>query len=124
MSDRAANDTERLLEVNLRTMPLSQCNKTHLEHYLYTSQQYVLREGISKSQFCAYDANPVKESCRTESGGPLRKYVPNSLLPNVIGIISFGLGITCNAEHPAILTRVAYYIPWIEAIVWPFDRSM
>lgn len=121
--ERKENKTEELLRINLRTLPLSQCNETYLEFYKKTNQ-IAIRDGISKSQYCAYDPDSTKESCRLTSGAPLQIYPLNSLLPNVVGIISFGVGSVCSDKHPEVLTRIAHYIPWIEANVWPFDRSM
>lgn len=103
-------------------MPLSQCNKAYLE--LNEGANIVeLRDGIRKSQYCAYESNPVEEGCRVWYGAPIQILPPKSVLPSVISLASFGIGRDCGAERPAIFTRVAYYIPWIEANVWPFDRS-
>lgn len=98
-------------------MPLSQCNKTYLKFG---------RDGIRKSQYCAYDDYfpYVEVNCRISSGGSLQRHRPNSLLSNVIGIFSFGYSHNCSDGYPEVLTRVAHYLPWIESIVWPFDRSM
>lgn len=103
-------------------MPLSQCNEAYLD-YNKDRNLDTLRDGISESQYCAYDLNFTKESCGISSGGALLTFPPNSLLPNIIGISSFATQDYCSDKHPEVFTRVAHYIPWIEPIVWPFDRS-
>lgn len=72
---------------------------------------------INESHYCAYDPNRRNDSCQGDSGGPLQIPANGSTEAKVIGIISFGYG--CAAGLPAIHTRVAYYLDWIEGIVWP-----
>lgn len=110
-TDRSAS----MLKSNLRAMPLLQCNTTILP---------ALPHGIGRSQFCAYDPNDLTQSCRILSGGALQTYPSMALLSKIVGITSFGFGGGCNSKQPGIFTRVAHYVPWIEANVWPFDRSM
>lgn len=105
-------------------MPLTQCNKTYLLAYLDYNNQTAVRSGISKSQYCAYDPNYTEGSCGFINGAPLQIFLPNSSLPNIVGLASMKAGNSCSETQPEILTRIAYYIPWIEANVWPFDRSM
>lgn len=104
-------------------MPLSQCNKTYLD-FNKNRNLPRFRDGISKGQYCAYDLNETEGGCRVGGGGSLQILSSNSFLPKVFAIVSFGIGNNCSDKYPQILTRVAYYIPWIEANVWPFDRSM
>lgn len=104
-------------------MPLPQCNKTYLEYNKDQNLKY-LRKGISKSQYCAYDPSFPEESCGILSGAPLQVIPLNSSLPNIVGILSFGARIHCGDKKPEVFTRIAHFIPWLEAIVWPFDRSM
>lgn len=86
------------------------------------NKRAAFHDGISMSHYCAYD--PTKESCGLLNGASLH-FVSNSnsWLPNLIGLTSRGVTYGCSAEFPEVLTRIAYYIPWIEAHVWPFDRS-
>lgn len=102
-------------------MPLSQCNETYLE-YNKDHDHPAFRDGLGRGQYCAYD--PTKDSCGFVSGAPLLTFLPNTSLPHIISLNSFGVGYICNGTFPEISTRVAYYIPWIESHVWPFDRSM
>lgn len=52
-----------------------------------------------------------------DSGGPMQ--YPNDYdgQYRLVGVTSFGRG--CGTAMPGVYTRVAYYINWIENIVWP-----
>lgn len=105
-------------------MPLIQCNQTILD---FNKNKHIraLRDGVRRSQYCVYDPNSTQQSCGLTSGAPLQIFpFANATLPNIIGILSFTAGNKCDNKHPEILTRIAHYTPWIEANVWPFDRSM
>lgn len=117
-----ASRPDQLVKLNLQTMPLSQCNKTALD-YNKDKNLRALRDGISRGQYCAYDPDATIENCGFKGGAALRMFPPNATLPNIIGILSLAAGRTCDDKHPKVFTRIAYYIPWIEANVWPFDRS-
>lgn len=104
-------------------MPLEQCNKTYLDYNKNKRLRY-LRKGISRGQYCAFDPNYMGKNCGILSGASLQIIPSNSSLPNIIGILSFGARVHCSDKQPEIFTRIAYYIPWIETIVWPFDRSI
>lgn len=74
------------------------------------------RNGISESQYCAYDPDGKNDSCDGDSGGPLQIFPYGSKTASLIGIVSFG--ISCGTGLPSIYTRVAFYVDWIESIVW------
>lgn len=116
-----------MLKANLHAMPLLECNRTILE-YNQRRNLTMLKHGVGRSQFCAYDRNNMTERCRIMSGGALQIFPSESSLPKIIGITSFeftslGFGDSCSSKYPGIFTRIANYIPWIESIVWPFHRS-
>lgn len=50
-----------------------------------------------------------------DSGGPIQIYNVNGM-STVVGVTSFG--ISCGSLLPSVYTRVAFYIDWIESIVW------
>lgn len=104
------------MKTNLFTMPLEQCNRTYLE-YNKMANQKAFRNGISESQYCAYDPDGVRDTCPGDSGGPLQIFPRDAKLATVVGIISFG--VTCGATLPSIYTRVAHYLEWIEEHAWP-----
>ncbi|CAG9823349.1 unnamed protein product [Phaedon cochleariae] len=75
-----------------------------------------LPDGIrEESQLCAGSLQGAKDTCQGDSGGPLQLQQDGRMY--LIGITSFGIG--CGRpESPGVYTRVSYYIPWIESIVW------
>lgn len=97
-------------------MPLADCNTTLLEFNKFRNLAF-LQNGISDSQYCAYDPDGEKDSCQGDSGGPLQIVLPKTETAKVVGIVSFGMG--CGIGLPGVYTRVASYVDWIESIVWP-----
>lgn len=94
-----------LRKTQVVTMPLSQC-KTAMKQF-----------GINDSHYCAYDPQRRNDSCQGDSGGPLQIPAHGSVEAKVVGIVSFGIG--CASGYPGVYTRVAYYLDWIESLVWP-----
>lgn len=97
-------------------MPLEKCNQTVLEFNKIPNTP-AFRNGISESQYCAYDPRGTKDSCQGDSGGPLQIFPHGSKVAKIVGVVSFG--ISCGSTFPGIYTRVASYSNWIESIVWP-----
>lgn len=104
-----------MLKTNVTSVPLSACNTT-LSEYNRQVDQPSLRNGISASQYCAYDPKAQHDACQGDSGGPLQTF-SSPAIGTIIGVVSFG--ISCGTQLPGVYTRVAYYIDWIESIVWP-----
>lgn len=75
------------------------------------------RSGVDQSQYCAQDPDRKRDSCEGDSGGPLQVVSTNPNSAKIVGVVSFSVG--CATQWPGIYTRVAYYIDWIESIVWP-----
>ncbi|XP_031627884.1 serine protease persephone-like [Contarinia nasturtii] len=105
-----------LLKTNVTSMPLQLCNTTLL-NYNRDANQPSLREGLSQSQCCAFDPMARNDACQGDSGGPLQIFPHSSNIASVVGVVSFG--ISCGTTLPGVYTRVAYYLQWIESIVWP-----
>lgn len=97
-------------------MPLAQCSKFYLNSIINDLAPF--RDGLGEGQYCAYDPEGRKDSCQGDSGGPMQMFPDGdpSNTATVVGIISFGIG--CG-KLPAIYTRVAFYLNWIESIIWP-----
>lgn len=87
--------------------------------YNERAHQRAFRNGISESQYCAHDSDGTDDTCEGDSGGPLQILQPDGTknTATVVGIVSFG--VLCGTHLPSIYTRVAYYLDWIESIVWP-----
>lgn len=113
LAGRSSND---LLKIDLKTMPLSECN-TNLLDYNKNRNQASLRNGVDRSQYCAHDPVGKKDSCQGDSGGPLQTDHSLANPAKLVGVVSFGIG--CGRGRPGIYTRVAHYIDWIGPHVWP-----
>lgn len=108
--------SEVLLKTNLLTLPLSECNRTVIE-FNRVPNTPAFRNGISDTQYCAYDPNGKTDSCQGDSGGALQIRPNGANSAKIIGIVSFG--VSCGSTFPGIYTRVASYLDWIESHVWP-----
>ncbi|KAE8739043.1 hypothetical protein FOCC_FOCC015462 [Frankliniella occidentalis] len=108
-----------LQKVSLRLVSDDTCTWNY-EDTSKSRLQHGIREDI---QLCAGGTN--KDTCQGDSGGPLqvstRNFSRSSDEPycmyNVIGVTSFGKA--CGLSFPGVYTRVSYYVPWIEKVVWP-----
>lgn len=116
-------ESNALLKTTLITTPLSRCNETYSTSSLPEEEARlaVLIDG----QYCAIDPTVLEEGemaagpCR-DNGAPLQFIPDNSRIARIVGISSYG--IACGNHLPAVFTRVAYYLNWIESIVWPESR--
>uniref|UniRef100_A0A2A4K292 Peptidase S1 domain-containing protein n=1 Tax=Heliothis virescens TaxID=7102 RepID=A0A2A4K292_HELVI len=103
--------------IDLNKFTYAECSNT------YVVGEYIhLKYGIdTNTQMCYGSRRREPEVCMSRLGEAL--LVWNQFcgcIPAVIGVTSFSLpcedGIPLG---PSAYTRVAYYIPWIESIVWP-----
>ncbi|XP_062554878.1 venom protease-like isoform X2 [Armigeres subalbatus] len=77
-----------------------------------------VRKGVVEEQLCAGDIDGDYDTCQGDSGGPLQiTEQSNHCSFTLLGITSIGQG--CGGTIPAIYTRVASYLDWIESTVWP-----
>lgn len=112
----AGKTSNGLLKIDLKTMPLSDCN-TNLLEYNEKRNLASLQSGVDESQYCAHDPVGRKDSCQGDSGGPLQRIQSNLSPSKVVGVVSFGIG--CGRGRSGIYTRVAHYIEWTGSHVWP-----
>ncbi|XP_031621927.1 serine protease persephone-like [Contarinia nasturtii] len=106
-----------LRKTELVSMPLAQCNSSYL-NWNRPINDAAFRNGLIGGQYCAYDPAGRNDSCQGDSGGPLQYFANNGTsVATVVGIVSFG--VSCGLTLPSIYTRVAYYLDWLEPIVWP-----
>ncbi|XP_037030140.1 serine protease Hayan-like isoform X2 [Bradysia coprophila] len=108
-----AERSNALLKTNLTGVALESCNASLLG---YNANDRSLRNGVNLGQICAYDPDARQDSCEGDSGGPLQIYSPNGM-STIVGVTSFG--ISCGSALPSVYARVAFYLDWIESIVWP-----
>ncbi|KAF2883263.1 hypothetical protein ILUMI_22910, partial [Ignelater luminosus] len=111
------DSTNNLLKVFLEIYSNAICRKSYIN-----LSKVVLRDGIlDEKQVCAGGGlNESKDTCQGDSGGPLHQLLKENVykLYRVVGVTSFGKA--CGVQNiPGIYTRVSYYVPWIESIVWP-----
>ncbi|KAJ8705438.1 hypothetical protein PYW08_012484 [Mythimna loreyi] len=81
------------------------------------------------TQSCYGDRDPpkkyegreeYKDTCKGDSGGPIQiKDQRIHCMYTIVGVTSVGKGSCGNSHQPAVYTRVAQFLPWIENIVWP-----
>ncbi|XP_077290897.1 transmembrane protease serine 9-like [Arctopsyche grandis] len=105
--------SDALLKVTLEKFTHEECKQS----YPIAKKS---RDGIrNTSQICYGSRSEVKDTCQGDSGGPLQIYNNGvHCTYNVIGITSIGK--KCGIiGMPGVYTRVSYYIPWIESVVWP-----
>ncbi|XP_022836922.1 serine protease snake-like [Spodoptera litura] len=74
-----------------------------------------------EKQMCYGNHQKIIDTCEGDSGGPLQTNQFKCQY-TVVGVTSFGkyCGILGS---PGMYTRVSYYVPWIEAIVWPEETK-
>lgn len=91
------------LKVNITLVDHSQCSA------LYARRN---RLSLAQTQFCA-GGQEGKDSCRGDSGGPLMKTIPRSVLWYIEGVVSFGPTPCGQPGLPGIYTKVSEYLDWI-----------
>ncbi|XP_055585428.1 uncharacterized protein LOC129738271 [Uranotaenia lowii] len=110
LTEDHGDKSDELLKVSLSVFQNPVCNAGY-----QNSRQ--LKKGIMTSQMCVGKLQGGADTCQGDSGGPLQiTRQENHCVFYIVGITSFGQ--TCGSKVPAIYTRVASYLDWIEPIVW------
>lgn len=104
-----------LLKKRLITIPLLQCNKTILE-YTKGANETVVQDGINAVQYCVQFSDRRNDSCDGSSDGRLKIISPFTTLPKIVGIAL--IDVDCATTLPSVYTRVAYYVKWIQPVIW------
>ncbi|KAJ6636985.1 Serine protease Hayan, partial [Pseudolycoriella hygida] len=97
-----------LRKISLVTVDIQRCKADYSKH----GSEH--RNQIDNGQYCAQDQNNQHDACGGDSGGPLQ--IIESKLATVVGVVSWGAD--CDGSTPGIYSRVAYYLDWIEDVVW------
>ncbi|KRT80826.1 Trypsin, partial [Oryctes borbonicus] len=108
----AGANSDTLQKVDLDYFPDDRCKQVF-------GPQRTLKDGVNATiQLCAGGYDMGKDTCQGDSGGPLQVRLSGRFSTyKIVGITSFGKG--CGLEKvPGVYTRVSYYVPWIESIVW------
>ncbi|KAF9405012.1 hypothetical protein HW555_014054, partial [Spodoptera exigua] len=75
----------------------------------------------SEKQSCYGNNGDIIDTCEGDSGGPLQTNQFKCQY-TVVGVTSYGKN--CGIPGSAgMYTRVSYYVPWIESIVWPEETD-
>ncbi|XP_031627435.1 serine protease persephone-like, partial [Contarinia nasturtii] len=109
-----SNDgSKSLRKIEVVSVPLSNCS---------IKVKNLNRNDLTYGQYCTYDPLESSDGCKGDGGAALQYFSNNSRTATVVGIASFGFA--CNLKLPAIYTRVAYYLDWIESHVWPTSAPL
>lgn len=106
----AEDPSHDLMKVSLNIYDNKLCAEAFAGHR-------TVKKGVLANQLCAGNVKGGFDTCQGDSGGPLQiTDQGNHCVFYVFGVTSIGQG--CGAEVPAIYTRVASFLSWIEPIVW------
>ncbi|XP_065204393.1 serine protease persephone-like isoform X2 [Planococcus citri] len=109
--------SDHLLKATIEVMDDERCRESY-----NTKSDVRLSQGYdANSMMCAGDYAGVNDTCSGDSGGPMQALIGKMFcMWDVIGVTSFGK-ICGNSDEPepGVYTKVAYYLDWIQSIVWP-----
>ncbi|KXN65112.1 putative trypsin-like serine protease precursor [Conidiobolus coronatus NRRL 28638] len=91
--------SNKLLEVKVPVFDIDTCAANHGDRI------------DKEKQVCAGYPEGGKDTCQSDSGGPLFKYENGKQI--LVGVTSFGIG-CANPDIPGIYTRVSNYAQWIK----------
>ncbi|KAG8263060.1 serine-type endopeptidase activity protein [Homalodisca vitripennis] len=102
-----------LVKVDLKFLSSEECQRV-----VGTVERYLPAGLDSQTMLCA--GEPGKDTCQGDSGGPLMLADREDLcLDRQVGVTSFGPKDCGRAPAPGAYVRVAYFVRWIESVVWP-----
>lgn len=102
--------SDTLRKVQLDVMNLRECTRQFRGNRKF-------KQGMTDQQLCVGSREGSRDTCQGDSGGPIQVLLnPKGCIYHVIGITS--VGSVCGEKAPAVYTKVASYIDWIESIVW------
>lgn len=105
--------TDTLRKVQLEIQDLSECNKQFLGNRNFPN-------GMTENQLCIGSTAGGKDTCQGDSGGPIQTLANRKgCIYHVLAVTS--IGSACGTKVPAVYTKVASYLDWIEGIVWRSD---
>ncbi|KAJ3641626.1 hypothetical protein Zmor_028122 [Zophobas morio] len=109
-TELGGSQSDILMKVDLEYFPNEVCQR----NYDDVALESLSRGIVDDTQICAGSRQEEKDTCQGDSGWPLQ--IRDDAL-YLVGITSFGKA--CGVVNsPAVYTRVSYYVPWVEGIVW------
>ncbi|CAB3260971.1 unnamed protein product [Arctia plantaginis] len=109
------NIADVLQSVSLRRFTEEDCSERYPKH------RHLINGFDVLTQMCYGDTGDQQvptDTCEGDSGGPLQSQAHDRCVFTILGVTSYGR--PCgDAGGAGIYTRVKYYVPWIEDIVWP-----
>jgi secreted trypsin-like serine protease len=72
---------------------------------------------LVRSQLCAGGSALRQDSCKGDSGGPLKMFVGARMFQ--VGVVSFGTSKCATEGYPGVYTRVGRYMKWILDTIKP-----
>nr|ATU82473.1 venom S1 protease 7 [Lethocerus distinctifemur] len=97
-------DSNVLLKVNLKVLPLKVCAENYPKKPIPLSPS---------TQLCTFSLD--KDSCQGDSGGPVTWLDPDTNRFTLVGIVSYGTG--CATMIPGVNTLVSHFMPWIQKTI-------
>ncbi|XP_046688610.1 serine protease snake-like [Homalodisca vitripennis] len=112
-SDWHGPTSSSLVKVDLKFLSSEECQRV-----VGTVERYLPAGLDTQTMLCA--GEPGKDTCQGDSGGPLMIADREDLcLDRQVGVTSFGPKDCGRAPAPGAYVRVAYFVRWIESVVWP-----
>ncbi|XP_055618900.1 serine protease snake-like [Toxorhynchites rutilus septentrionalis] len=115
--DNFGTSQNHLLKVVLDQYGQEECRRH------YQSDVHTLTRNVVDTQMCAGYPAGGRDTCQGDSGGPLQvRNTSDGCQFHIVAVTSFGK--FCGTIVPAIYTRIAPYLSWIESIVWnSYDKT-
>ncbi|XP_075987369.1 mast cell protease 3-like [Anticarsia gemmatalis] len=107
---------KKMVADNLQVVYLEEFTEERCSE-IYQPHRHLKQGYDHEKQMCYGSASQIVDTCEGDSGGPLQTNQFKCLY-TVVGVTSYGKD--CGELGVAgMYTRVSYYVPWIESVVWP-----
>ncbi|KAH9645004.1 hypothetical protein HF086_003334 [Spodoptera exigua] len=113
-------ETEKSLADTLQVVVLQKFDDATCANH-FPPHRHLKHGYDSEKQSCYGNNGDIIDTCEGDSGGPLQTNQFKCQY-TVVGVTSYGKN--CGIPGSAgMYTRVSYYVPWIESIVWPEETE-
>lgn len=118
--DENGQQTNKLLKVQLKDVPIDECQSFYNDNVLEATSQICAGNYLSTDK--------IQDTCYGDSGSGMKFTTRNAtenfdekfLTPTLVGIVSFGIG--CATEAPGVYVKISNYIDWMENVISPAGR--